>query len=180
MYLARNSNIIRNHNNKTLQKWFCVNCIRGKSTAAPKTKTYSHTILSPKTNFPARSNNAIKEQIQKTAQFAELYNWQRENLKGPEFVLHDGPPYANGDLHMGHAVNKIIKDINNRSQILQGNRVHYVPGWDCHGLPIELKALQKAKKSSKTNQISDPVHIRNIARTFALETVERQKDAVGD
>ncbi|CAH0597144.1 unnamed protein product [Chrysodeixis includens] len=177
MYLATNSNIIRYHNNKILQKWFCVNCVRGESTAAPKTKTYSHTILSPKTNFPARSNNAIKEQIQKTAQFAELYNWQRENLKGPEFVLHDGPPYANGDLHMGHAVNKIIKDINNRSQVLQGNRVHYVPGWDCHGLPIELKALQKAKKSSKTSQISDPVHIRNIARTFALETVERQKDA---
>lgn len=61
--------------------------------------------------------------------------------------------------------------------MLQGNRVHYVPGWDCHGLPIELKALQKAKKSSKTNQISDPVNIREIARTFALETVERQKDA---
>lgn len=72
---------------------------------------------------------------------------------------------------------QIIKDINNRSQILQGNRVHYIPGWDCHGLPIELKALQKAKKTSKTSQISDPVHIRNIARTFALETVERQKEA---
>ncbi|XP_045540457.1 isoleucine--tRNA ligase, mitochondrial [Papilio machaon] len=154
---------------------FCINCIRAKSSAEAKTKTYSHTILFPKTLFPTRSNNAIKEEVQKMAQFAELYTWQRENLKGPEFVLHDGPPYANGDLHMGHAVNKIIKDINNRSQILQGNKVHYVPGWDCHGLPIELKALQKAKKSSKN--ISSPVHIRQIARDFALETVTKQKMA---
>ncbi|KPJ08098.1 Isoleucyl-tRNA synthetase [Papilio machaon] len=154
---------------------FCINCIRAKSSAEVKTKTYSHTILFPKTLFPTRSNNAIKEEVQKMAQFAELYTWQRENLKGPEFVLHDGPPYANGDLHMGHAVNKIIKDINNRSQILQGNKVHYVPGWDCHGLPIELKALQKAKKSSKN--ISSPVHIRQIARDFALETVAKQKMA---
>ncbi|CAB3254562.1 unnamed protein product [Arctia plantaginis] len=161
----------------SVTKWARINYIRLKSTAAPKTKTYSHTILSPNTKFPARSSNAVKEQIQKTAQFAELYNWQRDNLKGPEFVLHDGPPYANGDLHMGHAVNKIIKDINNRSQVLQGNRVHYIPGWDCHGLPIELKALQKAKKSKKEKQISDPIHIREIARTFALETVQRQKDA---
>ncbi|KAJ8710560.1 hypothetical protein PYW08_009075 [Mythimna loreyi] len=177
MYFAKNSNILCYKYRRIVSKWTFTSCMRAKSSAAPKTKTYSHTILSPKTNFPARSSNAIKEQIYKTAQFAELYNWQRKNLKGPEFVLHDGPPYANGDLHMGHAVNKIIKDINNRSQVLQGNRVHYVPGWDCHGLPIELKALQKAKKTSKNSQISDPVHIREIARTFALETVERQKDA---
>ncbi|CAH0696420.1 unnamed protein product [Spodoptera exigua] len=177
MYFAKNSNIIWNKYGRLVLKSNYTKCVRGKSTAAPKTKAYSHTILSPKTDFPTRSSNAIKENIQKTAQFADLYNWQRKHLKGPEFVLHDGPPYANGDLHMGHAVNKIIKDINNRSKVLQGNRVHYIPGWDCHGLPIELKALQKAKKSSKTSQISDPVHIREIARTFALETVEKQKDA---
>ncbi|XP_072948070.1 isoleucine--tRNA ligase, mitochondrial [Epargyreus clarus] len=156
-------------------KWVCINCIRTKSSAEPKTKTYSHTILFPKTNFPARSSNAKKEEIQKTAQFSELYSWQRQHLTGKEFVLHDGPPYANGDLHMGHAVNKIIKDINNRSQILQGNKVHYVPGWDCHGLPIEFKALQKAKKSANKNEPQDPIHTRKIAREFALETVEKQK-----
>uniref|UniRef100_A0A2H1VX30 isoleucine--tRNA ligase n=1 Tax=Spodoptera frugiperda TaxID=7108 RepID=A0A2H1VX30_SPOFR len=177
MYFAKNSNILYNKYRKLVLKWSYTSCVRCKSTAAPKTKAYSHTILSPKTDFPTRSSNAIKENIQKTAQFADLYNWQRQHLKGPEFVLHDGPPYANGDLHMGHAVNKIIKDINNRSQVLQGNRVHYMPGWDCHGLPIELKALQKAKKSSSNSQISDPVHIRQIARIFALETVEKQKDA---
>lgn len=69
-----------------------------------------------------------------------LYNWQRSNLHVNEFVLHDGPPYANGDVHMGHAVNKILKDFVLRHHIVHGNRVHYRPGWDCHGLPIELKA----------------------------------------
>ncbi|CAH2057017.1 unnamed protein product, partial [Iphiclides podalirius] len=78
---------------------------------------------------------------------------------------------------MGHAVNKIIKDINNRSQILKGNRVHYIPGWDCHGLPIELKALQKAQKTATDKNLSDPVNIRQIARAFALETVLKQKKA---
>lgn len=72
---------------------------------------------------------------------------------------------------------QIIKDINNRSQVLQGNKVHYVPGWDCHGLPIELKALQKAKKTAKQNELNDPVCIRKIAREFALQTVENQKAA---
>ncbi|CAK1543477.1 unnamed protein product [Leptosia nina] len=156
-------------------RWIAVSCKRTKSSAEPKTKTYSHTILFPKTNFPARPNKSDKNNIQKVGKFADLYNWQRVNLKGPEFVLHDGPPYANGDLHMGHAVNKIIKDINNRSQVLQGNRVHYVPGWDCHGLPIEFKALQKAKKA-KDNEPSNPVNTRQIARSFALETVAKQKE----
>ncbi|XP_041988643.1 isoleucine--tRNA ligase, mitochondrial [Aricia agestis] len=147
---------------------------RSKSSAEPKTKTYSHTILFPKTNFPTRINQIEKEKIQKVAQFSKLYNWQRKNLTGPEFVLHDGPPYANGDLHIGHAVNKIIKDINNRSQVLQGKKVHYVPGWDCHGLPIEFKALNTKKNKIEA---SSPVQIRQIARNFALETVERQKAA---
>ncbi|XP_059055772.1 isoleucine--tRNA ligase, mitochondrial [Achroia grisella] len=174
MLYISNSNILCFHYRKLFTKWSYMNSIRSKSSAETKKKTYSHTILTPKTNFPARSKSA-KEDLQKTAQFSELYNWQREHLTGPEYVLHDGPPYANGDLHMGHAVNKIIKDINNRSQVLQGNRIHYIPGWDCHGLPIELKALQKAKKVSKQNEPNDPVHIRKLARAFALETVNKQK-----
>ncbi|XP_061380741.1 isoleucine--tRNA ligase, mitochondrial [Danaus plexippus] len=163
------------HNNyrKSNIKWTSFFCTREESSTKPKTKTYSHTVLFPKTNFPARSN-INKEKIQKTAKFSELYEWQREHLTGPEFILHDGPPYANGDLHMGHAVNKIIKDINNRSQILQGNKVHYVPGWDCHGLPIEFKALQKTKSK---NEPTDPVQTRQIARSFALKTVKSQKEA---
>ncbi|KAI8433065.1 hypothetical protein MSG28_013923 [Choristoneura fumiferana] len=175
MLCCRKYKVFHSNYKDILTKCVPIGYLRMKSTAKPRTKVYSHTILFPKTDFPARSNSAKKDEIEKTAKFAELYNWQRKHLKGPEFVLHDGPPYANGDLHMGHAVNKIIKDINNRYQILQGNKVHYVPGWDCHGLPIELKALQQTKKAKK-NEPSDPVEIRETARAFALETIERQKE----
>lgn len=74
-----------------------------------------------------------------------------------------------------YLISQIIKDINNRSQVLQGNKVHYIPGWDCHGLPIEFKALNT--KKAKEMGASDPVNIRQIARNFALDTVERQKQA---
>ena len=78
-----------------------------------------------------------------TASFDELYSWQRNHLQHEdEFILHDGPPYANGKPHMGHALNKILKDIILRHKLLTGKQVHYIPGWDCHGLPIELKALE--------------------------------------
>lgn len=78
-----------------------------------------------------------------TASFDQLYQWQRKNLQAEdEFFLHDGPPYANGKPHMGHALNKILKDILLRYNLLSGKLVHYIPGWDCHGLPIELKALE--------------------------------------
>jgi isoleucyl-tRNA synthetase len=77
------------------------------------------------------------------ASFDQLYKWQRTNLQNnDEFILHDGPPYANGKPHMGHALNKILKDIVLRYKLLSGKLVHFVPGWDCHGLPIELKALE--------------------------------------
>jgi len=93
----------------------------------------------------------------------------------PRFVLHDGPPYANGDLHCGHALNKILKDFINRKQLLNGKQVHYVPGWDCHGLPIELKVLQGMK--SKERQGLTPVTLRERAAEFAKETVQKQSVA---
>lgn len=99
---------------------------------------------------------------------SSLYLWQRENLHTNDYVLHDGPPYANGDLHIGHAVNKILKDIVLKQKIINGTRVHYRPGWDCHGLPIELKALGSVKNSS-------PIEIRRKARKFATEAVLKQK-----
>jgi len=86
--------------------------------------------------------------------------------------LHDGPPYANGDLHCGHALNKILKDFINRKQVLNGKQVHYIPGWDCHGLPIELKVLQTMK--SKERQALTPITLREKAAAFAKETVEKQ------
>lgn len=85
----------------------------------------------------------IIEILFQKASFDQLYTWQRTNLQNnDEFILHDGPPYANGKPHMGHALNKILKDIVLRYKLLSGKLVHFVPGWDCHGLPIELKALE--------------------------------------
>ncbi|MFP3326109.1 class I tRNA ligase family protein, partial [Planococcus sp. SIMBA_160] len=79
------------------------------------------------------------------------------------FVLHDGPPYANGSLHMGHALNKILKDIINKYKLLQGYKVRYVPGWDCHGLPIELKVLQNIEDRAHLT----PIKLRKKAAKFA-------------
>ena len=96
----------------------------------------------------------------------------RENLGRPgerDFVLHDGPPYANGHLHMGHALNKIVKDMILRYQVLRGRRVHYMPGWDCHGLPIELKALGELGPGQS------PSDVRSAARRVALREMEQQR-----
>nr|CAD7588297.1 unnamed protein product [Timema genevievae] len=107
-----------------------------------------------------------------TCGFSSLYAWQRKNVTGPDFVLHDGPPYANGKPHMGHAINKILKDITLRHKLLQGHKVHYVPGWDCHGLPIELKVLQGdlSKQASLT-----AIDVRKKARDVAVEAIDKQK-----
>jgi isoleucyl-tRNA synthetase len=102
----------------------------------------------------------------------DLYAWQSEQRDRPSFVFHDGPPYANGSLHLGHALNKILKDMVCRFQITQGKRVQYIPGWDCHGLPIEVKALQALQKSHDSLA---PVAIREAARALAEKTVEEQK-----
>ncbi|KFO95667.1 hypothetical protein N300_14722, partial [Calypte anna] len=105
--------------------------------------------------------------------FSELYSWQRQRKAKQEFCLHDGPPYANGDPHVGHALNKILKDITNRFHMMRGYRVHYVPGWDCHGLPIELKALSEVKGAENLS----PIEIRQRARKFAERAIEKQKSA---
>ncbi|XP_010216510.1 PREDICTED: isoleucine--tRNA ligase, mitochondrial [Tinamus guttatus] len=105
--------------------------------------------------------------------FSELYSWQRQRKAKQEFCLHDGPPYANGDPHVGHALNKILKDITNRFHMMRGYKVHYVPGWDCHGLPIELKALSEVKETANLS----PMEIRRKAREFAERAIEKQKSA---
>lgn len=89
------------------------------------------------------------------------------------FVLHDGPPYANGSLHMGHLINKILKDIINRYQVLRGKRVHYWSGWDCHGLPIELKTASHFPNLSPTSR--PPVGVREVCHKHATEAIEEQK-----
>uniref|UniRef100_A0A182NGD9 isoleucine--tRNA ligase n=1 Tax=Anopheles dirus TaxID=7168 RepID=A0A182NGD9_9DIPT len=144
---------------------------------------YTTTINLPKTKFAARlsaeKRAEIEEQLRKTC-LSKLYSWNRTALPAEkEFILHDGPPYANGDLHMGHAINKILKDLILKHNIISGRRVHYVPGWDCHGLPIELKALEafsrKKTKAAGKDHKSAP-EIRTTARKFALETIARQKN----
>ena len=102
---------------------------------------YKATLNLPDTDFPMRGNLANREpEMLKQWQQSDLYQKIREASDGrPTFVLHDGPPYANGDIHIGHAVNKILKDIIIKSQTLGGYDAPYIPGWDCHGLPIEFQ-----------------------------------------
>ncbi|KAI4883027.1 hypothetical protein NFI96_012494 [Prochilodus magdalenae] len=140
------------------------------------TGNYRHTVLLPKTSFPMKlTGKELLErelQIQRESAFDQLYTWQRERKAKKEFCLHDGPPYANGDAHVGHALNKILKDIHNRFEMLRGRKVHYVPGWDCHGLPIELKALGELQTKDLT-----PLQIRQKAREFAEGAIARQRAA---
>ena len=127
----------------------------------------------PKTTFPPRPKVSDRPIYIKRCT-DDLYKWQKDRSPTPQFTLHDGPPYANGNLHIGHALNKILKDITCRVQVRKG-RVDWVPGWDCHGLPIELKALQEQGREPGTLVGSDSVNIRNAARKLAAKTVEEQK-----
>ena len=99
---------------------------------------YKSTLYLPKTDFKMKADLAQREpKMLKRWQEMGIYARQREASKGHEkFILHDGPPYANGHLHIGHALNKILKDVISRSQQMMGKDANYVPGWDCHGLPI--------------------------------------------
>ncbi|MGB3295631.1 MAG: isoleucine--tRNA ligase [Phormidesmis sp.] len=145
------------------------------NSASETTKSYKETVLLPQTDFSMRAN-AVKREPELQAYWQEkgLYEKLATENPGAPFILHDGPPYANGDLHMGHALNKILKDIINKYQTLQGRKVRYVPGWDCHGLPIELKVLQKLKSSVRRDLT--PLALRQKAKDFALETVEKQSE----
>ncbi|KAF8477324.1 tRNA synthetases class I-domain-containing protein [Kalaharituber pfeilii] len=121
-----------------------------------KSGVLKNTLRLPRTTFPIVADADPRkplntELLSKCTD--ELYAWQRQALPTKDtWVLHDGPPYANGDLHMGHALNKILKDMVNRTQLMQGKRVDYRPGWDCHGLPIEMKALQELREKQQEQQ----------------------------
>ncbi|MDZ4201996.1 MAG: isoleucine--tRNA ligase [Gallionella sp.] len=125
----------------------------------------------PDTKFPMRGDLS-KREPQMLAQWLVQQRYQkiRAAKKGkPQFILHDGPPYANGDIHIGHAVNKILKDIIIKSKTLSGFDAPYVPGWDCHGLPIELQVEKKHGKAIPPSQF------RELCREYAKEQIERQK-----
>lgn len=136
---------------------------------------YNKTLNLPKTDFPMKAGLTVKEPI-------ALEKWEKEDLyeriikknEGkPLFVLHDGPPYANGDIHLGTALNKTLKDIIVRYKNMAGFKAPYVPGWDTHGLPIELKARKKAGIGKNANLT--PIELRKVCKDFALSFVEGQK-----
>ena len=142
---------------------------------------WKKTLHLPRASFPPRAVVSDRPKYIKSCT-DDRYRWQRDTLPkdSPGFTLADGPPYANGSLHIGHALNKILKDIICRYNLSEGTRVDWVPGWDCHGLPIELKAIQEQAQgplSLKINGAADPISIRNAARKLAVKTVERQKRA---
>ena len=107
----------------------------------------------------------------------DLYKRLRETAKGREkFVLHDGPPYSNGHLHIGHALNKILKDVIVRSKQMTGYDSNYVPGWDCHGLPIEWKIEEQYRSKGKNKDDIPVVEFRRECREFAAKWIEVQKE----
>lgn len=164
---------------------------------------WSETLALPKSHFPARPTATQLERYRQRCA-DELYAWQRASRPqktkngigkevNNEFVLHDGPPYANGAVHVGHALNKVLKDLIVRWHLATGKRVQYRPGWDCHGLPIELKALQAQRtQTEQASSLRDApkqeaaaaatsgvgmsaTDIRKVARELASETIEKQK-----
>ena len=135
---------------------------------------YKATLNLPDTDFPMRGNLANREpEMLKQWQESNLYQKIRQASDGrPTFVLHDGPPYANGDIHIGHAVNKILKDIIIKSHTIDGFDARYVPGWDCHGLPIELMV---EKKIGKAGVKVDAKTFREKCREYATKQVDGQR-----
>jgi len=136
---------------------------------------YSATVRLPTTDFNLRANSVVREpEIQGYWSQHAVYESMLENSKGEPFTLHDGPPYANGDLHIGHALNKILKDFINRYQLLRGRKARFVPGWDTHGLPIELKVLQALPEAERRSL--GPLDLRRKAKEFALKTIDAQRE----
>lgn len=136
---------------------------------------YSKTVSLPQSNFGMKAGLVAKEPLY-------LKRWEEMNLYGqrqqkrqsaPTFVLHDGPPYANGEIHFGHALNKILKDMILRYKYHRGFRTPYIPGWDCHGLPIELKVTEKLGSRAETMPILD---LRQKCRDYASQFVDRQRE----
>ena len=127
----------------------------------------------PKTSFSMRANLPKKEpEIIKFWDEIDLYKKHREKAKGKEkFILHDGPPYANGHIHMGTALNKILKDIVTRFHQMDGKDSNYVPGWDCHGLPIEWKIEERYKKNKKNKDEIPVGEFRKECREFANQWI---------
>ncbi len=146
--------------------------------AASESFDYSKTLLLPETPFPMRAGLPEKEpQILKAWEEMDLYGRLRRAARGRDrFVLHDGPPYANGHLHIGHALNKILKDMVTKSQQMLGFDSDYVPGWDCHGLPIEWKIEEEYRAKGKNKDEVPVVEFRQECRAFATHWLNVQRE----
>ena len=134
-------------------------------------QNYKETLNLPRTDFPMKANLAAREpELLRVWEETHVYQQvQKARADGELFVLHDGPPFANGDVHMGTALNKILKDIVVKSQSMLGKRAPYVPGWDCHGLPIEFKVVKESGALS-------PVEVRKRCEAFARGWMEKQRE----
>ena len=135
---------------------------------------YKDTLSMPKTDFPMRGNLGVREiEFQKAWEDMDLYKKVLEkNKDNKPFILHDGPPYANGDIHIGHALNKVLKDFVLRYQTMKGNFVPYIPGWDTHGLPIETAVTKKGVNRKEMSLVD----YRKVCYEYAMDQVERQKE----
>lgn len=139
---------------------------------------YKSTIFLPRTDFPMKANLPKREpEMLARWQASDLYGRLRRQSAGREkFILHDGPPYANGHLHIGHALNKILKDVINRSQQMLGKDAPYVPGWDCHGLPIEWKIEERYREGGRNKDAVPVVEFRRECREFAQTWIDIQRE----
>ena len=137
-------------------------------------ETYKNSVLLPKTDFPMRADLVKREPVRlekwEKAGLYEAIQTRRKNQAAPRYVLHDGPPFANGDVHMGTALNKILKDLVLKSKSMAGFETPYVPGWDCHGLPIEFKVVRETAGLS-------PAEIRTRAEAFARQFIDIQRNS---
>ena len=139
---------------------------------------YKTTVFLPKTDFPMRGDLPKREPaILQTWADMKLFQELRRQSKGrPKFILHDGPPYANANIHIGHALNKILKDVINRQQQMIGKDANYVPGWDCHGLPIEWKIEEEYRKAGKDKDAVPIAEFRKQCREFAQKWIDVQRE----
>src|SRR6202171_2803581 len=149
-----------------------------QKTQKAEANDYSKTLFLPQTEFPMRAGLPQREpEILKRWNEIDLYNRLREQARGrAKFVLHDGPPYANGNIHIGHALNKILKDVVTKSQQMLGFDSNYVPGWDCHGLPIEWKIEEEYRAKGKNKDAVPIVEFRRECRAFAAHWIDVQRE----
>ena len=142
--------------------------------AADNTPNYKDTLNLPNTAFPMKGNlpQTEPERLKKWEDQNTYEKMLDRNAGRPKFVMPDGPPYANGNIHVGHVLNKVLKDIVIKYKNMQGYQAAFVPGWDCHGLPIELKVTKKL--GPKRKELSDK-QVRDLCRKEALHWVEQQR-----